>query len=231
MNFKTWLKHYLQPLSFGNRNSASRFRKVRTPVENHAWIETLKTWPASSLQKGYNLQIDEAKIKTKTYLLSNDFPNFLVLRFWRVEVRMITECRLSLCLSPAAVWSLNGSYCNNVPRVVKNKDNIFTTEGMSEQKILICHQINERVSEANEWDYGDISIFFVNEWLKKWKYYLYFEPRVAHWHYFIGRGCLYPIYIYIKYIILAILAQNRTKTEPKRTQNEPISAQIAQGSK
>ena len=25
-------------------------------------------------------------------------------------------------------------YCNNVPRVVKNKDNIFTTEGMSEQK-------------------------------------------------------------------------------------------------
>ena len=24
--------------------------------------------------------------------------------------------------------------CNNVPRVVKNKDNIFTTEGMSEQK-------------------------------------------------------------------------------------------------
>ena len=29
---------------------------------------------------------------------------------------------------------LTSSYCNNVPRVVKNKDNIFTTEGMSEQK-------------------------------------------------------------------------------------------------
>ena len=71
----------------------------------------------------------------------------------------------------------------NVPLLVQNKDNIFTTEGISEQKILIFHRINERVSEANEWVYGEISIFFVNEWLKKWKYYLYFEPGVAHWHY------------------------------------------------
>ena len=56
-------------------------------------------------------------------------------------------------------------HCNNVPRLVKNKDNIFTTEGISEQKILIFHQINERVSEANEWVYGEISIFlWTNDW-------------------------------------------------------------------
>ena len=50
---------------------------------------------------------------------------------------------------------------------------------------------NKRKSERSErvrlWWHINI---FVNEWLKKWKYYLYFEPRVAHWHYFIGRGCL-----------------------------------------
>ena len=41
-------------------------------------------------------------------------------------------------------------------------------------------QKSERSERVSLW--WNINIF-VNEWLKKWKYYLYFEPRVVHWHY------------------------------------------------
>ena len=49
---------------------------------------------------------------------------------------------------------------------------------LSSNNVTMCHE---------EWKIK--IIFSLKEWAKRtseWKYYLYFELRVAHWHYFIG---------------------------------------------
>ena len=48
----------------------------------------------------------------------------------------------------------------------KNIGFIFTTEGVSSQKILIFHYLNERVSAANEWVYVVKYQYFL--WTNDW---------------------------------------------------------------
>ena len=57
-------------------------------------------------------------------------------------------------------------YWDNIPRVGKNIGFIFTTEGVSSQKILIFHYLNERVSAANEWVYVVKYQYFL--WTNDW---------------------------------------------------------------
>ena len=54
-------------------------------------LKPLKPGRQARYKKATIYKLTKQKLKRKTYLLSNDFPNFPTLRSWRVGVRLITE--------------------------------------------------------------------------------------------------------------------------------------------
>ena len=56
----------------------------------------------------------------------------------------------------------------------ENKSFLIPTEGNEGKNYCIFHQINERVSEANEWDYGEkYNSFWLSDWGRDLKAFIW----------------------------------------------------------
>ena len=119
--------------------------------------DTSRFWSTSSMLYSWS----SVTVTFTTFLLS--FRTFLA--FLRCFRSINLDLRIVSFTIPGH-WMLG-------PRPMGSSDSL--NKPLFQMNVTMCH----------EW--WKIKILFsrVNEWLKKWKWNLYFEPRVAHWHYAI----------------------------------------------